>query len=92
MDNTNNEVYQLARLLYLPEEIAIMLGMEEYEVEQSMLDKNTDFYQQYHRGYYETDVLLRQSILKLAQAGSSPAQTMATHLLKNNIIKSPYHG
>lgn len=86
-NDINAEIYNLGKLAYMPEDIGIMMGMTADEVTTAMEDPESEFYRSYHKGYYETDILVRQSIFKLAAAGSSPAQSMAGQILKNNLLK-----
>lgn len=81
------QIYQLGKLLYTPQEVAVIMGMDEDEIVVQLHDPNNELYRQYYKGYYETESLLRNSILKLAAAGSSPAQNLALRMQNDNIIK-----
>lgn len=75
-------MYQLGKLGFEPFAVGVMLGIDDAEIESLMADRGSEFYKSYYRGFYETEVQLRNSILKMAKAGSSPAQTMANNMLK----------
>lgn len=88
----NNEYYQslkeLAALFFTPQEIAIMLGVDDYDAFRILcLTPGTNEYNNFHAGRLEQDMLLRKSILTLARQGSSPAQTMAKNILDNSAAK-----
>lgn len=84
------QAYTLGKLLYSPTEVATVLGLDPDEVILELADTSGEFYRSYHKGYFETDAQLRNSILKLAIAGSSPAQSMVTRMLANNIYKNAH--
>lgn len=85
------EITRLAGLFFTPSEIAFML-----EFDSSILKAfnspgkgkyNNDIYNSYHGGRLQGEIDLRTGIMKMAKAGSSPAQTMALDLLKASRIK-----
>lgn len=85
-----DEVKAMAELFFTPEEVGLALGLYRNEVEQLMLDENSEFYRSYHAGRIENDLKLRSSINKLALAGSSPAQSVMLQLAKRTEIRSAY--
>lgn len=85
-----DEVKAMGELFFTPEEVGLAMGLSRSEVEQLMLDENSDFYKSYHAGRIENDLKLRSSINKLALAGSSPAQSVMLSLAKRNEFRSAY--
>jgi len=85
-----DEVRAFAKLLYAPEEIGIALGISSELIAGYMLDVDCDFYKCYWSAYFETDIKFRNSIIKLAIAGSSPAQVMVTKMNELREVKRFY--
>ena len=87
LDNADfEEITRLAALFFTPREIAIML---EVEVELFILEcanEHGKCYQAFYGGRLQQEVDLRTSILKMAKAGSGPAQTMAMDILTKSKI------
>ena len=81
------QVKVLGSLNYTPKEIAVIMELDYDDVSQAMEDKNSEFYRHYMGGFYETDIKVRKSIFKLAEAGSSPAQTLAIKIIEQNDTK-----
>lgn len=76
----------MAMLAYSPEDTARALGIPMAAMEEYMLDEEHPVFQAHWSGFYETDIALRDSIFKLAKAGSSPAQAMAQgYIIKSEI-------
>lgn len=91
MDNTTlKEVEELAALNYTPKEIALITGLDYIDIEEWLQDDQSVFYRAFHRGMYKTDALVRKSIIKLAQSGSSPAQALYIKLQEANELKKKY--
>ena len=70
------EVTNLGRMLYTAQDAARILEMPEAEVSAMLNDVDSDFFRAYWRGYYETETSVRASTIRLAAAGSGPAQAM----------------
>lgn len=84
------QVEKLASLGYSKQQVATMLGLSYIEVNMWMEDRDSSFFKAYWKGYYTTDIRLRESILKLALAGSSPAQTMSKRAMDEALNKNAY--
>lgn len=70
------QVKAAAALFYSPVQVGVMVGIDADDIEIMMNDTSSEFYKAYYSGYYSADIKLRNSIMKLATAGSSPAQAM----------------
>lgn len=81
------EVKRLSGLLFTPKEVAIMLELDVQEFVMDCLDEKTEAFKAFHGGWMEREIILREKIFKLADSGSSPAQTMAMDILKKSKVK-----
>lgn len=82
-----NEIKMAASLLFTPYEIGrFILCVEDVDlfIEKCKYQEDSEEYEAYHSGRMEQEIILRQSILKLAKQGSSPAQTLAKKLLDDS--------
>lgn len=78
---------ELAHLFFTPREIAMMMQID-FGILQSQIDENAGpLYEAFQRGRLQSEKELREGILQLAKAGSSPAQTMAMDLLNKSKAK-----
>lgn len=85
---TLSEITRLSALLFTPRDIAVMLEIspvEEFIAECTR--EGNSVYTAFQSGRLQTEVDLRNSIIKLAKSGSSPAQTMAMDILNKSRIK-----
>lgn len=77
----NNDILlnitRLAAAAYTPKQIAFCLSMQPYEFLKLMMDENSDVAIAYYKGFYSSELAVRESVIKLARDGSSPAQTLA---------------
>ena len=80
-------VEELAALYYTPKEICIIVELNLAEAKEQIEVEEGNFYTAFQRGRLQSETDLRRSILMLAKAGSSPAQTMAMDLLNKSKIK-----
>lgn len=80
-------VEEIASYFFTYQEIATMLELIPSEVEVSMKSSTGAFYEAFQRGRLQSEMELRKSIIKLARAGSSPAQTMVLDLLNKSRLK-----
>jgi hypothetical protein len=85
--STLTEIEQLASLNYTPEEVSVIIGIDKTTIETAIQDPSSEIYRSYWKGFYTTDIKLRQSIIKLAVSGSSPAQNLALKMQENQIMK-----
>ena len=81
------EVEKLSALFFCPEEIAEMLEFDEIEFKAACNNTGNDINKHYQGGYYNGQIDLRNGIMKMAKAGSTPAQTMGIELLKQLTLK-----
>jgi len=78
---------ELSALYFTPKEISSMIQIDYEGVKDQMEEEDGIFYEAFQRGRLQSEVDLRKSILMLAKAGSSPAQTMALDLLNKSKAK-----
>lgn len=80
------EITRLAGLFFTPAEIALMLELDStFYIDVTVIGSNS--YKAFNGGRLQGEVDLRTGIMKMAKAGSSPAQTMALEMLKASKIK-----
>ncbi len=80
MELNNDILLQITRLAaaaYSPKQVAFTLGFKPSEFVALMLDENGDVAIAYYKGFYSSELSIRESVMKLARDGSSPAQTLA---------------
>ncbi len=53
---------------------------------------NSECYKAYYTGYYTSELEVRKSVIGLAKAGSSPAQSLAATYLKNCELDNNHYG
>lgn len=73
-ENTLKEIEEFAGLLFLPEQIAIVIGCPEDEFMAEFKDKSSQVYLAYQRGSLLYEAKVRKSIFDLAKDGSSTSQ------------------
>ena len=81
------QITRLGNLGFTPREVAIMLELDIQAVIYACEDDSNDVYKAFHGGRLQREVDLNEKIFKLADSGSSPAQTMALEILKKQQIK-----
>ena len=81
------QVKNFASLFYTPREIAIILEIDISMFVHGCQEEGSPSFNAFYAGRLLSETELRTSILKLAKAGSSPAQTMALDLYKNSTMK-----
>lgn len=81
------EIRKLSALFFTASEIAEMLELDAYEFCSLCIIPGNKYYEAFKGGYYEGVIDLRTGIMKMAKAGSTPAQTAALDLLKKSILK-----
>jgi hypothetical protein len=91
-DSDLKEIQKLAGLFFTPKEIAVMLEMNPTAFYSACNVEGNDIYNAFTGGRLQGEVDLRESIMKMAKAGSSPAQTMALDMLKQSKLKLMDHG
>lgn len=75
------QIEEYAAALFSPDEIALILDFDKEEFRLLMVAK-TSAYNRYHKGRLLTEAKVRKAIIDLATKGSSPAQILATELIK----------
>ncbi|RYC69795.1 MULTISPECIES: hypothetical protein [Spirosoma] len=83
------ELESMAGFFFVPDEIAIVLGVDAVALEDALDDETSPAYRAYQRGKLKSKLELRKSILTLAKQGSGPAQTLAIRLLDDLEARQP---
>lgn len=87
------EISRLAGLFFTPAEIATMLEIEKQNfVEACLCDDGNEFFRAFMGGRLQGEIDLRTGIMKMAKAGSSPAQTMALDMLRRSKLNLKDNG
>lgn len=81
-------IEELASYFFTPREIAVMVEVNPedfiYAIEHA---EGSQIATAFLKGRLQNEMELRKSIIKLAKAGSSPAQTMSLDLLNKSRVK-----
>jgi hypothetical protein len=77
------EITRLAAAAYQPSEIAYMLGIKPSLLKKEINDEDSAVAIAFFKGFYSSELAVRESILLLARNGSSPAQASSLQLFKN---------
>ena len=80
-------IEELASYFFSPREISVMVEVNPDDFLNALEESNSAIYQAFQKGRLQSEMELRKSIIKLARAGSSPAQTMSLDLLNKSKIK-----
>jgi hypothetical protein len=80
-------IEELASYFFTPREVAVMVEADPNHFIAALEDEQCSIYQAFQKGRLQSEMELRKSIIKLARAGSSPAQTMSLDLLNKSKIK-----
>lgn len=84
-DEQKTEIEELASLFFTDEEIVVIMQLPEDTLQRLNVD---DFYLPFKRGRLKKEAELRKSIFNLAVNGSSPAQILATQIIKDSELKN----
>jgi len=84
-----NQVEEAAALQFLPEQIAIIVGIDSDELVAEISAKTGPLYLAYERGHLMAEAEVRKSILQMAKQGSTPAQKQMLDLIEKNRAKPP---
>lgn len=90
-----NEITKIASCAYSPKVVAFMLGVSPADFCALVKDEESDVSIAYYKGFYSSEMSVRESILQLARNGSSPAQSASLELFKHarkELIKGEYPG
>jgi hypothetical protein len=70
---------------------AIIMGVDPYDLDKAVKDETSDAHKAYYKGYLLSQFKVRKEIIKMAERGSSPAQTLVKKLIEesdhNNYLK-----
>ena len=80
-------IEELASYFFTPREISVMVEMDPQTAVDLIFSGDNTFYNAFQKGRLQSEMELRKSIIKLARAGSSPAQTMSLDLLNKSKVK-----
>ena len=82
----------LAESSFEPWRIAFMLDIDPEEMKAAIDDMSHPASVAYYTGFYSNEHAVRESIMKLARDGSSPAQAMAVRMIENTKTTLRQHG
>ena len=86
-DKQLQEITNLAALFLSPKEIAVMMEWDEDLFLNDVKKVGNAAYVAYQKGRLQSEVDIRTSVIKMAKAGSTPAQAMALKFLSDLTIK-----
>jgi hypothetical protein len=79
---------RLAAAAFTEQEMSISLEIELRNIKAWMQDRQHPFFKAVMKGKLETQLQLRERILKDASNGSSPAQTLAIKIIEDSDLRS----
>jgi hypothetical protein len=79
-DDILKEIERIAAASYSPREVAFILGLKVSEFVDLVRDEDSDAAVAYFKGFYSSELKVRESIMLTARNGSSPAHTMSNIL------------
>lgn len=68
------QIKQCGAVGFTPDQVAIVFGFEPWQVHQQFDEKKGCIYQAYMQGRLQSELNIRQAVLKSAYNGSTPAQ------------------
>ena len=71
------EITRMAAAAYTPKQVCFAMGFDKEAFLTQMKDENSAMCAAYFKGFYSSELTIRESIFQLARNGSSPAQTLA---------------
>jgi hypothetical protein len=78
------EIEEFAELQFTPDEVAVIVGIDAGEFMAEMMDERGEIAVAYNRGRLRAEAEVRQSILRLAKQGSTPAQKQILDIIESN--------
>jgi hypothetical protein len=72
-----NEITRMAAAAYTPRQTAFALGIAPCKFLEMLQDENSAAAIAYYKGFYSSELVIREGVFLLARSGSSPAQTLA---------------
>lgn len=85
------EIETMAGLMMPPEDIARCMGIGVADFVNELFVETSPISVAFYRGSMATEIKLRKSIIRLANQGSSPAQTLAIKLRDEFKLKNAKH-
>ena len=83
MEYTSEICEQITRMsaaAFTPQQIAFAMGLGKEEFLLQMQDEKHPASIAFYKGFYSSELAIRENVFQLARSGSSPAQTLATKL------------
>ena len=83
MEISNDDLAEVARMgaaAYTPGQVCFAMGFDKDTFGLQMRNESSELCAAYYKGFYSSELVIRESVFQLARNGSSPAQTLA---LKN---------
>lgn len=77
------DLEELSKLLFTEDEIIISMQLNREEAELDFKNRNSSIFNTYHKGRLTTIAKHRKGVIAMAEAGSSPAQSMVEKLIVN---------
>lgn len=74
------EVERIAAAGYAPKQAAFMLGISPACFVEAIRNEESDISIAYFKGFFSSELSVRESVIALARSGSSPAQAAAIKL------------
>jgi len=65
-----------------PSDVAIVMERDELKFEREMMNRKSDVYKAYWKGFLKSKTEVNESIVGMAKKDSSPAQTLTTSMIK----------
>lgn len=84
-------VTRMAAVAFYPRQIAFALGLNVDEFTVEVNNEQSSICDAYYKGFYSSQLAVRENIFLLARNGSSPAQQVAYKLItdtRNNLIEN----
>lgn len=85
------ELEQMAGLMLPMEDIALCMAVPVADLVNAIATENSPAAQAFYKGSLTTEIKLRNSIIRLANQGSSPAQAHAMKLRDEFVLKKSKH-
>jgi hypothetical protein len=76
------EIEEFGTLLFEPNEVAIILGIDTEAFHHELGDPESEVYKAYFRGFLKSKAELRKSIIRFAKQGSVPAQNVMIKMIE----------
>ena len=82
-----DEIRKMAGVFLTPKEIATVLEADHVAFTEACNTEGNEIYNAFAGGRLQSIFEVRQSVVKLAKQGSSPAQTMSMEMIRNSSMK-----